>query len=41
MKDTKNLFRLEEENEAIKEKVEQLELPANLMSKKEKTITNQ
>ena len=41
MKDIRNLFRLEKENEAIKEKAEQLEIPANLMSKKEKTITNQ
>ena len=42
MKDIRNLFRLEKKkNEAIKEKAEQLEIPANLMSKKEKTITNQ
>ena len=41
MKDIRNLFRLEKENETIKEKAEQLEIPANLMSKKEKAITNQ
>ena len=41
VKDTRNLFRLGKENEAIKEKAEQLEIPANLMSKKDKTITNQ
>ena len=41
MKDIRNLFRLEKENEAINEKAEQLEIPANLMSQKEKTITNQ
>ena len=41
MKDIRNLFRFEKENEAIKEKTEQLEIPANLMSKKEKKITNQ
>ena len=41
MKDIRNLFRLEKENEAIKEKAEQLEIPANPMSKKERTITNQ
>ena len=38
MKDIRNLFRLEKENETIKEKAEQLEIPANLMSKKEKAI---
>ena len=40
MKDIRNLFRLEKENEVIKEKAEQFEIPANLMSKKEKTIAN-
>ena len=32
MKDIRNLFRLEKENEAINEKAEQLAIPANLMS---------
>ena len=41
IKDIRSLFRLEKENEVIKEKTEQLEIPANPMSKKEKTITNQ
>ena len=41
MKDIRNLFRFEKGNEVLKEKAEQLEIPANFISKKEKTITNQ